>query len=111
MLLSFARINRNKTCFKAPSCLLQELRGEYVRHFLSGEFVMDRRKEAQLCKTMLTKIGKEDGHAFKDLAKTCCSTHSMVVKTVSHRRCRLSFLFPCPIALHALNHHRAVRAW
>ncbi|BDA41495.1 probable zinc protease PqqL [Coccomyxa sp. Obi] len=64
----------------------EELRGEYVRHFLSGEFVMDRRKEAHLCKTMLTKIGKEDGHAFKDLAKTCRSTHNMVVKTVSHRR-------------------------
>ncbi len=88
--------------------VMQELRGEYVRHFLSGEFVMDRRKEAHLCKTMLTKIGKEDGHAFKDLAKTCCSTHNMVVKTVSHRRFCLSFLldltFPC------MHHHGAVRA-
>ena len=70
---------------------------------------MDRRKEAHLCKTMLTKIGKEDGHAFKGLAKSCCSTHNMVVKTVSHRR--FHFFFLPPLLLHARNHHRAIGAW
>lgn len=64
----------------------QELRGEYVRHFLNGEFVVDRKREAHLCKSMLNKISREDGHAFQELAHKCCSTSNMVVKTTSHRR-------------------------
>lgn len=69
-----------------------------MRHFLNGEFVVDRKKEAHLCKSMLNKISREDGSKFKELAHMCCSTSNMVVKTVSHRRSfprsptRLSFL-------------------
>ncbi|CAL5222596.1 g4987 [Coccomyxa viridis] len=61
----------------------QEIRAEYVRHFLSDEFVVGREKEARLFKSIIDKITAED---VQQVAEQLRSSASCVVKAVSHRR-------------------------
>lgn len=66
------------------SCALQEIRSEYVRHFLSDEFVVGRDKEARLFKSIIDTISAED---VRQVAELLRSSASCVVKAVSHRKC------------------------
>lgn len=61
----------------------QEIRAEYVRHFLSDEFVVGRDKEARLFKSIIDTITAED---VQQVAEQLRSRASCVVKAVSHRR-------------------------
>jgi hypothetical protein len=63
---------------------VQEIRSEYVRHFLSEEFVVGRDAEARLFKSIIETITAED---VRQVAEQLRSTASCVVKAVSHRRC------------------------
>lgn len=69
----------------------QDVRAEYVRHWLGGELVVGREYEARLCKTLLPRVKVGD----LNLAERCRSCCSCVVKTVSHRKCAL----PCLLVL------------
>ena len=64
-------------------CSGQEIRAEYVRHFLSDEFVVGREKEARLFKSIIDTITAED---VQQVAEQLRSSASCVVKAVSHRR-------------------------
>lgn len=63
---------------------VQEIRSEYVRHFLSEEFVVGRDAEARLFKSIIDTITAED---VRQVAEQLRSSASCVVKAVSHRRC------------------------
>ena len=62
--------------------LQQEVRSEYVRHFLTGEMVLGRDHEAQLSKTLLPRITASDAHKLTERYRSSCD---LVVKTVSHK--------------------------
>ena len=64
--------------------IAQEIRAEYVRHFLSDEFVIGREREARLFKSIIDTITAED---VRQVAEQLQSSASCVVKTVSHRKC------------------------
>ncbi len=61
----------------------QDLRDEYIRHFLHGEFVIGREFEARLSKTFLPKITARELSALAELMRSTCSC---VVKVGSHKR-------------------------
>ena len=67
----------------AYACFRQEIRAEYVRHFLSDEFVVGRDKEARLFKSIIGSVTAED---VQRVAEQLRSSASCVVKAVSHRR-------------------------
>ena len=79
---------------------MQEIRAEYVRHFLSDEFVIGREREARLFKSIIDTITAED---VRQVAEQLQSSASCVVKTVSHRKCAsrqpLAQCMACPDAL------------
>ena len=71
----------------------QEIRAEYVRHFLSDEFVVGRDKEARLFKSIIDTITAED---VQQVAEQLRSSASCVVKAVSHRRRAPGSALPLP---------------
>ena len=79
---------------------VQDIRAEYVRHFLSDEFVVGREKEARLFKNIIDTITAED---VQQVAKELRSSASCVVKAVSHRKCALVLPCICDL-LHARIH-------
>lgn len=62
---------------------MQDLRDEYVRHFQNQDFVVGRRYEAQLSKTLLPKITAAHLQKLADRFKP---TSSCTVKAISHKR-------------------------
>lgn len=58
-----------------------DMRDEYVRHFLHGEFVVGAEAEARLSKTLLSRVTPEH---LQQIAQSCCPHNSCVVKTVGH---------------------------
>lgn len=62
---------------------VQDLRDEYVRHFQNQDFVVGRKYEAQLSKTLLPKISAADLRKVADRFKPSCSA---TVKAISHKR-------------------------
>ena len=77
---------------------VQEIRSEYVRHFLSEEFVVGRDAEARLFKSIIDTITAED---VRQVAEQLRSSASCVVKAVSHRRCDLNAFASAPACLPA----------
>jgi hypothetical protein len=77
---------------------VQEIRSEYVRHFLSEEFVVGRDAEARLFKSIIDTITAAD---VRKVAEQLRSSASCVVKAVSHRRCDLNAFAFAPAYLHA----------
>ncbi|KAK9820030.1 hypothetical protein WJX72_005269 [[Myrmecia] bisecta] len=61
----------------------QDLRDEYIRHFLHEEFVIGREFEARLSKTFLPKITAQELAALAEMLRSTCSC---VVKVGSHKR-------------------------
>ena len=65
-------------------CLdVQDLRDEYVRHFQNQDFVVGRKYEAQLSKTLLPRISAADLQKLADRFKP---SSSCTVKAISHNR-------------------------
>ncbi len=65
-------------------CLdVQDLRDEYVRHFQNQDFVVGRKYEAQLSKTLLPRISAGDLQKLADRFKP---SSSCTVKAISHNR-------------------------
>lgn len=62
---------------------VQDMRAEYVRHFLTEEAVVGREEEVRLNKTLLPMVRPEHLQAIADRYKSSCSC---VVKAVSHHR-------------------------
>ncbi|KAA6421450.1 MAG: chloroplast processing enzyme, partial [Trebouxia sp. A1-2] len=61
----------------------QDLRDEYVRHFQNQDFVVGRKYEAQLSKTLLPRISAADLQKLADRFKP---SSSCTVKAISHNR-------------------------
>lgn len=61
----------------------QDLRDEYVRHFQNQDFVVGRKYEAQLSKTLLPRITAADLKKVANNFKPSCSS---TVKAISHKR-------------------------
>ncbi|DBA85638.1 TPA: hypothetical protein ACH3X1_005214 [Trebouxia sp. C0004] len=61
----------------------QDLRDEYVRHFQNQDFVVGRKYEAQLSKTLLPRISAAD---LQKLAARFKPSSSCTVKAISHNR-------------------------
>ncbi len=81
--MSECRTIKERSISDNSACCGQEIRAEYVRHFLSDEFVVGREKEARLFKSIIDKITAED---VQQVAEQLRSSASCVVKAVSHRR-------------------------
>ena len=81
--LSNRKIAKERTISNGSVYHGQEIRAEYVRHFLTDEFVVGREKEARLFKSIIDKITAED---VQQVAEQLRSSASCVVKAVSHRR-------------------------
>lgn len=62
---------------------VQDLRDEYVRHFQHHDFVVGRKYEAQLSKTLLPRITAADLQKLADRFKPASSC---TVKAISHKR-------------------------
>ncbi len=62
---------------------VQDLRDEYVRHFQNQDFVVGRKYEAQLSKTLLPRISAADLQKLADRFKP---SSSCTVKAISHNR-------------------------
>ena len=62
---------------------LQDMRGEYVRHFLTQEAVVGREEEVRLNKTLLPMVQPQHLQVLAASYRSCCSC---VVKAVSHHR-------------------------
>ena len=71
----------------AAACIMyldvQDLRDEYVRHFQNEDFVVGRKYEAQLSKTLLPRISAADLQKLADRFKP---SSSCTVKAISHNR-------------------------
>lgn len=59
-----------------------DVRDEYVRHFLHGEFVVGQEYEARLSKALLPRVTMAH---LADLVNLCRTDRSCVIKTVAHR--------------------------
>lgn len=62
---------------------MQDLREEYVRHFLTGELVVGREKEARLTKTLVPTIHAAD---LLQVAQHYRPSSNCVVKVASHKK-------------------------
>jgi len=78
------RLPTKTTTVTCIVCLdVQDLRDEYVRHFQNQDFVVGRKYEAQLSKTLLPRISAADLQKLADRFKP---SSSCTVKAISHNR-------------------------